>query len=349
VSPPRRSEAPLEILDVMRRHPVPMEERPDSEARRRAAIGEIASAIRESKKRRWPVRRLAPSALAAALVCAVALVAFKNGHFAGRILPSSPRQAPPAEGALGVLRGAVAAISGGRLQTVQVGGRIPLARGDRVESPVGGEAQLSLPRGVDVKLVGLTRLRLLSATELEQRLELAAGRVEVSVPKPGGPKIVEIDTPDSEVIVHGTQFSVLVTDGEGGRVVTSVSVTRGAVMVVHAGERRLIEAGATWSSEVPPVPASTTTDAPASMPPSVATSTPRMNRAARPVPVPSLTEQNRLFQAFIEARDAGDDAAAVRHLDELLTRFPDTPLADQARLARFRALQRLSESGSREK
>jgi hypothetical protein len=60
-----------------------------------------------------------------------------------------------------------------------------------------------------------------------------------------------------------------------------------------------------------------------------------------PSPTPSLADQNRLFQAFLDARDEGNDAAAVRALDELLARFPDTPLADQARLARFRALQRL--------
>lgn len=59
-----------------------------------------------------------------------------------------------------------------------------------------------------------------------------------------------------------------------------------------------------------------------------------------------LTEQNRLFQAFLDARHAHDDARAVHYLDELLKRYPRSPLADQARTARVRTLEDSSGNGS---
>jgi hypothetical protein len=181
--------------------------------------------------------------------------------------------------------------------------------------------------------------------EAEQRLRLELGYTEISVPRPGGPAVFSVDTPDSQVVVHGTEFSVRVErDPRTNTVTTTVSVSRGSVLVIHGGEQRLLELGTTWSSHASDSPPPTTTPEPRSepMPPP----SPRARTTRAPSAPPSLAEQNRLFQAFLDARAAGDDARAVRVLDELLTRFPDTPLADQARIGRFRALQRLGESTS---
>jgi outer membrane protein assembly factor BamD (BamD/ComL family) len=41
------------------------------------------------------------------------------------------------------------------------------------------------------------------------------------------------------------------------------------------------------------------------------------------------------------AKRAGRDEVAIRHLEELLARFPDASLAPNARVERFRALARL--------
>jgi len=60
----------------------------------------------------------------------------------------------------------------------------------------------------------------------------------------------------------------------------------------------------------------------------------------------ALAEQNRLFQASLDARKAGDDGRVVALLDELLARFPDTELGPEARLSRLRARERLRAGGS---
>jgi hypothetical protein len=203
-------------------------------------------------------------------------------------------------------------------------------------------ATLALPRGVQVALGAATDVWLTLASETEQRLRLDNGKTDVSVPRPGGPRVFSIRTPDSEVIVHGTIFSVTVErEPPSFEAVTSVSVTRGSVLVVHAGERRLLEANESWSSRRQVIASVGS----ASDEPSRSASRVRPERELRVSPPArprtALTEQNRLFQASLDARDAHDDERAVRDLDELLARFPESPLCDQARILRARAVERL--------
>jgi outer membrane protein assembly factor BamD (BamD/ComL family) len=47
-----------------------------------------------------------------------------------------------------------------------------------------------------------------------------------------------------------------------------------------------------------------------------------------------------LYAAASRAARAGNDALAVRTLNELLARYPSSPLAQNARVDRFRALNR---------
>jgi hypothetical protein len=348
MSSSKQPEPPLEILEGMR-HPVPMAEPPDAEAQRRLAIDGIANAIRHGGHRRMLRRRWLALGAAAVLVSVSGAYALR-GPLAGRAQVGTSATLPTATGAtVRVVSGTVVTSRGSRSTTVSAGAVASVSEGDEIASDAKGEATLLLPRGVRVTLAGSTRARIENAGEAEQRLRLELGRTEVSVPRPGGPRIFAIKTPDSDVIVHGTEFSVQVERQASSAVITTVSVTRGSVLVVHAGTQRFVETGATWSSEAerPPAPAvslgSVAQDARASNPPRIATATETETKIAgrAPSPTPSLADQNRLFQAFLDARDEGNDTAAVRALDELLARFPDTPLADQARLARFRALQRL--------
>src|SRR5882724_5956810 len=300
------------------RHPVPLQERPDAEARR-VTIDAIAVYIRRGRGHaRSHQRRLAAAAAVALVACVGAAWAF-HGSFASAPAPKAPVVAtrpPSPEGALHVLSGSVVATHGDAPATVRAGGDLPVVRSDELSCAAGSEAMLTLPRGVHVKLVGLTAARLVSATEAEQHLRLDVGRVEVSVPRPGGPRVFAIQTPDSDVIVHGTEFSVLVQRGTGSTFTTSVSVSRGSVLVVHAGTQQLVEAGTSWSSAsgsdvAPPVPA-----APAALaaPEPEASSAPPASPRHSARAATSLAEQNRLFQAFLDARDQGDDAGAVKHL-----------------------------------
>ena len=60
-----------------------------------------------------------------------------------------------------------------------------------------------------------------------------------------------------------------------------------------------------------------------------------------PVSAAALAEQNRLFSVAVAASRRGDDARAVALIDELLARYPASPLLPEARVERFRALDRL--------
>lgn len=340
--PSRRPEPPLEILERMR-HPVPMEERPDSEARRRASIDVIAGAIRRGPSTRFErIRWLLLSAAAAALM-SVGAAWLAHRPPDRSVAARAKTSVPVARSEIHVFAGSVIAKSRDRTSTLAAGGTAPLGEGDVVTTLANAEASLLLPRGVRIKLASSTELSLTRILESEQRLRLGLGYTEISVPRPGGPGVFSVDTPDSQVVVHGTEFSVLVErDPRTQALATTVSVTRGSVFVSHGGEQRLLEIGATWSSHAAEAAPPATDLEPRSEP--ALTPAPRSKAVHAQVPPPSLAEQNRLFQAFLDARAAGDDARAVRLLDELLTRFPDTPLADQARLGRFRALQRLGGS-----
>jgi hypothetical protein len=62
--------------------------------------------------------------------------------------------------------------------------------------------------------------------------------------------------------------------------------------------------------------------------------------AARPPEASTLPEENRLMQAALAAARAGEDARAIKWLNELLARYPASPLAQNAKVERFRALAR---------
>jgi TolA-binding protein len=51
-----------------------------------------------------------------------------------------------------------------------------------------------------------------------------------------------------------------------------------------------------------------------------------------------LAEQNDLFSAAMAAERQGQHAAALRRLDELISRFPSGPLSESARGERQRIL-----------
>jgi len=213
-----------------------------------------------------------------------------------------------------------------------------IAEGDAVRTGPDASATLLLPRGVRAELSRATKASVISAQELEQKLALDIGETKISVPRPGGPRTFSVTTPDARVVVHGTEFTVHVEEaGVSGKTLTSVSVVRGSVSVINAAGERLLSPGDSWSaaqSESVATPSAAPTSVPAAALPRA-----RLSSARDPS---SLAEQNRLFQAALDARRAGDDAAVLKWIDELFARYPDTTLAQEARLARFRALKSLN-------
>ncbi len=347
-------EPPLELLEELRRRPVPEESRAADEARRRMAVAATVRTMARETRRHRRLHWLARSAAAAAAVCLMGLGwrEFEVRRPTRSHADSSDAVAKaPAE--LRVTAGVVVATQPGHEEAVSAGARVAVLEGEEIRTAPDGRGLLALPRGVSMELGFATQAWVDTARTVEQRIRLDIGSVRVSVPNPGGPRMVAITTPDAQVIVHGTKFSVRVEPAEPAPgTITSVVVTRGSVLIVHGGEQQLIAAGNSWSS-IAAKPADSTEAASAVVP--------GFERAKdgaelphsvsrRPTRRGALASQNRLFQAALDARKAGDDVEVLRNLDELLARFPGTALEPDVRLNKIRALKRLGrlEEASRE-
>ncbi len=237
-------------------------------------------------------------------------------------------------------------------------GRSALSPFDRVLTAARSGASLSLPSGAVVTLEENTDARLaVPASELAERLDLSVGGVEIAVPPLAPGHSLAIETPHARVVVHGTRFSVRVRSESDGLLVTTVRVTEGVVSVVHAGADTRLAAGASWSSRVRETQTRTAIEPVIGKAPPSADETSAdetrgaragaTTRGARPAPTmtPStLADENRILQGAMTASRAGDDRRALALLDQLLGRYPQSPLAQNARVERFRALRRLGDT-----
>ena len=329
---------------------IPERAAPDP-AERQVAIEALASAIRsgparleaQRKRRLWAVLGAGVAAAAAALFVFTGADPVPRAHVAESAPEAALAPASPAPRA--VLRGSTVdgavtlAEDGGTTKRLAAGERFEVAAGRAVRVEAPQRATIALGTEIDVFLNAETSLSLRAAKPTHPRLELGLGRVELDVHGPARDRRVIVQTPDARVTVRGTRFSVDVRPRASGRgTVTGVSVSRGLVEVTSGGERFLLSTGQSWSSPERTV-------ASGDRRPAAQAAAPKPHATKRPSPPPTLADENRLFQAALYARNAGDDERAARLLTELLTRFPDSPLAQEARLERARALQRLDRRG----
>jgi hypothetical protein len=184
---------------------------------------------------------------------------------------------------------------------------------------------------------------------------LDTGRVTARVPKLGPARTFAVETPEATVLVHGTAFSVERTAPSAESAPrTIVDVGEGTVAVRHHGIEVLLHACDHWSSgsslpseleSAPDIdPAAGSPDRGASRPKS---SPPAHRTSGAPAKGPegissdkssNLAAENRLLQAAMAARQQGDARRAVQLAGELVTRFPGSPLVEEARVERMRAL-----------
>ena len=87
-------------------------------------------------------------------------------------------------------------------------------------------------------------------------------------------------------------------------------------------------------------------DAPRSEAETPAPPRPAPPRASASSDVSTLSEQNRLLAAALDARRRNDDAKAIVFLNELLRKYPSSPLAEDARVERLRCVERLGQRGA---
>jgi hypothetical protein len=315
----------------------------------------IARAIRsgcEKRQRRQRSRAfVAGFAVAAATLVGLGGWLVRQAVVAETAKAGAPRIQPVASLVLSEVRGTVVAERAGQAQVVAVGGALPLSAGDAVSTLNDAHAYLSLPAQGKVELGSVTDLRIHESRPQAQRLELGCGHIEVNLPKDGKHRSLVVGTPDAEIAVVGTVFSVDVcrpAKGEGA--VTEVRVKRGAVRVVQRGRAEtLVSLGQTWASSgaVVPFDAPPCASGAYQAAPPEADSDPPREQPRRVMSTPArkgeLAAQNRLYQAALDARNQSDDTRAVTLLKELVTKYPDTPLRQEAQVERLRALKRLGD------
>jgi ferric-dicitrate binding protein FerR (iron transport regulator) len=219
--------------------------------------------------------------------------------------------------------GAVVVTHGGHADAVPTSADVPLDDDDELSTAPDARARMVVDSGATVELVADTRVRVRAARG--ERIAISVGEIAVHVPKLGANESFRVETPDAEVTVHGTSFVVSVHDGK-----TRVTVSDGVVTVKDGAGESTLRAGDAWPAPPPPPPPSAA-PAPSAAPPRV-----------RPDPS-TLDDQNRLLQRALASRRQGDDARALVDLDALLVRYPGSPLAQEARVEKFRALERMGQ------
>lgn len=209
----------------------------------------------------------------------------------------------------------------------------------RLSTPPTSGARFVTDMGVDLGF-GADSTADLSFTAARQHIALNRGRVELSVPKLKAGTSLSVATPDAVVTVHGTRFSVEVM-----RERTCVRVHEGVVSVVRGEARERLERGQS-SGCTPSAAAHVEIDArptqvagePSSRNPVVPD--PSAGRA-RTKASGTLDQENRLFQSALRAEQSGDHELARTLATKLLTRYPGSVMAPEARrlIARVRAQQ----------
>ena len=239
--------------------------------------------------------------------------------------------------------------SGGELP---LGTNVSLLVGGRIATAPGGGALLQLSTGSRLELEGHTTLTLQSQDVL-QRFSLGLGGVDVRVAKLAPGDRFVIDTPDAQIEVRGTAFHLEVLPtaeacGEGNR--TRLAVTEGVVEVRSNHLPTRVGAGQYWPPDCVPMAAN------AAEPPAADAGAARLGTSARATdreaaddfrrgrsvrhrdaPRSSIAEQNALFRRGVQAAREGRAAEALAVYAELISRFPSSPLAENAAVARIRS------------
>ncbi len=246
----------------------------------------------------------------------------------------------------------------------QVSERV-IEQGSEIKTDAGSSVQLRTELGARISVAGSSQLRLAEGRERGEveRVELERGSIGVKVPKLGAGQQFRVSTPDTLVIVHGTEFSVTVRADEQGRANTIVEVKSGRVEVRKKQAVEFLNAGSAWSSRVGAVDAPKEAHEGSQDPPALDSSEPakpekegrvrqrggeqqartQPDAAGKPEtrPTGALSHANALLSSALEAGRLGRDELALSRLNELLRRYPDSPVADSARVERFRVLKRL--------
>jgi ferric-dicitrate binding protein FerR (iron transport regulator) len=213
----------------------------------------------------------------------------------------------------------------------------PLNADGVLETSPGAEARIKA-RGLELDLVENTKISLkeLGASATSSAVRLDRGRVRCVIPhRPG--REFSVVTADARVVDIGTIFSVSVQPSPTGNK-TLVHVEEGEVIVHHAGGQSRVTASQSWSSRAPE-------PAPVAAAPVSAEELPAEETPSRPAPPrrprETLETETQLLRNALASEQKGDLPAARKALESLVARYPESPLAPDAKAALSRVKRRL--------
>jgi hypothetical protein len=328
------------LLSVLRERPHSVD--PERTlARREQALPHLRAHVRELAERRARMnrRRLVVAAIAAF----VGLVGLGVGL--DRVYGAHGNTA-----SIVAVEGHLVHHDSGASRTVAEGERLALPLQGELQTESGTPARLETSEGLEMRLEGGSRLGMtgLSATGTEKSVELEQGQIGCHVPKLPGGSHFSVVTPNARVVVHGTRFTVRVDSSEAGVTRTCVRVTDGVVAVQHASGEATLHAGEEWGCRVSE--SETADDARETGAEGVGASQPA-DEARPAVRAPrrggsravlrdherddkregTLAEETALLQTALAAERKGQRTTATTAIMRLLSRYPDSPLAPEAR------------------
>ena len=222
----------------------------------------------------------------------------------------------------------------------------PLNSEGTLETSAGAEARIKAA-GLELDLLENTKVSLKelgAAGRNSSAVRLDRGRVRCVIPhRPD--RTFTVVTADARVVDLGTIFSVSVQPSVTGPK-TFVEVEEGEVLVEYAGGQRRVTAAQSFSTRAAesPVPVA----APAE-PAVVAEEAPRASGPGprrEPVKRPreTLGTETQLLRSGLASEQKGDLRAARAAFEQLVARYPESPLAPDARTALARVKGRLETS-----
>jgi hypothetical protein len=287
-----------------------------ADVRRDAVVAAMALAI-AAKARRRRILTLTAVTLAAAASLLVALRLTGNGGLSG---------AKPGESLALVVEQATG--QGNQLVRATTMQPLPvlgvLAVGDSVRSSKDGSATLGFANGTRITLSSSANLRVDDLGSM-RRFSLFHGTLRAHVAKLGPGERFVVSTPDSEVEVRGTVFTVGVDSSpgrcRGSTSQSSVHVSEGAVWVRSGDMQVVLHPGESWATPCP----ESSKAAPA------AVETPEPVPALAPSPAPAAA---RLTRSWVNkpavANEPGPVAPAPAMVAPVPTRPSESPLVPGA-------------------
>lgn len=323
------------------------EPRPVDENERDLAIVAIERAIRERSRQKirrlWTIRL---SAAAAAILVAglgtLAVMGTRTTQTAA-LAPHAPTSGGgDALTVIGHVSGGGATIYShpGAASTLKDGE--PIAAGNRITARGGSRATLAFSTGTQLSVEDGGDMTIVEQGR-SQVFTLGAGEMRARVARLGADERFIVRTPDAEIEVRGTAFSVALAPADpscGAGTVTRVVVDEGVVVVRHGGTESRVAKGEEWPAGCDLELEAADPNSPEQNPDTPPAPYARRHHHARPdvASASSLAAQNNLFAEALSYKNGGQHVAAVAAFERFSAKYPSSNLAENAAVERMKLL-----------